>query len=241
MKRFISTLCLLVGASVASYAGLITSTAGLSGSAQLQTFDTATEGSFPLNSFTTFSANGGINVQVSSSAPGVGADSSTKNTGGTAAFRDVNGNGNIYISTQDFGNATLPTTFARNITLTFTSAISEFLIDYAGNDSGNNYFLINGTTRYNFGSTANGQIGANDGGITSVTFVIYGNDSTAGTLGGADGGDRVLFNDLRVVASSQQTSGSSGSTGGPSQVPEPSTYGLIGLGLSALAYARRKK
>lgn len=259
MKRFISTLCLLVGASVASYAGVITSTAGtglLGANGYLQTFDSGVVGSFPLASFTStsFAPNTSpVNVTVSSSAPGAGGlpnNASTKNTGGTASLRTgVAGFGanDAVISSQGFCDATLSSCFARNLTFTFSSPVSEFLISYFGNDSGNNYFLVNGVTQYSLGTSVNGQIGANnEGPINSVTFVIFGNDSTAGTLGGADGGDRVLFNDLRITAGAATSGGSgssssSGNTGGGSAVPEPSTYAMLGAGLMAIAYARRKK
>lgn len=251
MMRFISTLCLLVGASVASYAGVITSTAGLvGGSSNLLsfndsgTFDPAVLGNFGTTlPLTAYFPNGiavggsGVNVTITSSGPV--ASGGTRNTGDTGTLgRGASGTTGYYISTQNFDDASLSTSFARFITLTFDAPIGEFLIDYLGsNNPSSNYFFLNGLSGTTYALTGtNGQIGFTGGAsINSITFSITGNDSI-----GTFGGDAVIFDNLIVNTVGSGSSGSSGSTGG-GEVPEPSTYALIGAGLLSAAFARRKK
>jgi hypothetical protein len=72
--------------------------------------------------------------------------------------------------------------------------------------------------------------------FSSVSFTFVGTDSNGF-------GDDVLFDNIRTVTATNGTSGSStpSTSGGGGEVPEPSTYALMGAGLLALGYARRKK
>ena len=249
--RFISTLCLLLGASFASYAGLITSATGnMTGpNGYLQNFNTgslsptgtlATNNPLPLTSFfPTGIAIGasGVNVTITSGGPS-GSPGST-NTGSTGALREVS-TGNFVITNWSGADVSAASSFARTITLTFSQAISEFLVDYGGsNSSVTNYFYINGDTGTTYGlPSASGSIGLDASTITSVTFFT---NSADGNLG--IGSDLVTLDNLRIVtnANGNQNTGTGTGNPNPGEVPEPSTYALIGAGLVGVFYARRKK
>ena len=236
MKRFISTLCLLVGASVASYAGAITSAAGtnlLGGSAVLQTFDSPSQ--FPSGAFTSLPQQGGSGVSILTAAgPG------PNNTGSKGAISFVTA-GNNYVTNFDTsfgGTVGSANSFAGLLTFTFAAPVSEFLFDYGGNASTSNTFTVNGVTTAL--AVGNGQVGftSTTSNISSVTFTFTSN-STSGLT--QLNGDEVQFDNLRVFGAGviTTTPGTTGGNGGV--IPEPSTYAMIGAGLLALAYNRRKK
>jgi hypothetical protein len=250
--RFISTLCLLLGASFASYAGLITSATGnMAGpNGYLQNFNTgslspngslATNNPLPLTSFfPTGIAIGtsGVNVTITSGGPG--GNPGSYNTGSTGALREIS-SGNYVITNWSGADVSVASSFARTITLTFSQAISEFLVDYSGSNSpqSTNYFYINGNTGTTYSlPSGSGSIGLDASTITSVTFYTNGPDGNLGI-----GSDLVTLDNLRIVTNANGNPNTGTGTGNPNpgQVPEPSTYALIGAGLMGVFYARRKK
>jgi len=271
MKRFIFTTCLLVGASVASYAGAITGTAGtnLAGpNSALQNFDGIAVGSFPLASLTNFTLSAGsTSTQVTVSTNGnTSVDGGTTNSGVNGQVRsDANVLNNFggtlggsYISTYTGGPLDAGSSFIRNLMFTFNTPVSQVLLDYFASDSSLNYFVVNGlasTKTFLSNQTCNGSACLGSGlqagyiadgtvtSISSITFTMVGLDNNAFVTGG----DIVLFDNLRVVGGAAGTSGPSGPSGpngpgdGDGVIPEPSTYALMGAGLLALGYARRKK
>lgn len=236
MKRFISTICLLVGASVASYAGAITSASGtslLGGSAVLQDFNAPSQ--FPAGAFTSLPQTNLSGVSIVFAA-GAGPN----NTGSKGAVSFVT-SGQQYITNFDtsfggtVGNAL---SFAGALTFTFAAPVSEFLIDYGGNASTSNTFTVNGVTTAL--AVGNGQVGFTSGtaNISSVTFNFVGSSFSGLT---ALNGDEVQFDNLRTFGAGLVTSGTNPPPPPPSGVPEPSTYAMIGAGLLALGYNRRKR
>ncbi len=270
MKRFISILGLALGVSVSSYATLINNAGGAasgnlaSAGAALITFD---GGAFPLGAFTSlpFSVNSGDNSSTFSgsfswlnTSPTGACTGSGANCGSVFAS-----SGNQQLSTYAFatGDPTNRANYGNILRITFNSNnVGEFGIVIRNNDSAStaggthnaalNYMVINfvggGSTTQQalpnqyanpslsnfFGWTANaGQQ------IASVDFVITGFDS-----GATRALDIVSFDDMRVFASTAGTTTGGGTTtsGGGGEIPEPSTYALMGAGLAALAYARRR-
>jgi hypothetical protein len=177
--------------------------------------------------------------------------------------------GNERISNYDWTQTTLGSTgvranYANTLRLTFTSGnVNEFGILIRNNDSAAspggtannalNYMVVNftgggsATPNQNlpnqYGNTAASNFfgwNANAGQtIASVDFVITGFDA-----GATRALDIVTFDDLRIFSDSVgSTTGGGGTTtsGGGGVIPEPSTYALMGAGLAALAYARRRR
>lgn len=264
MKRLFSTFCLMIGASVASYAGFISGASGtnlLGGSAVLMNFDAPA--TFPSGSFTSLPAvtsNSSVGVSVANSVTtslnltntGVQARINPNNPGTSAFFGGaISGN---YLSSYNGvpgTGGTAANQFARTITLTFVAPINAFTIDYVGSQTAFHTFAVAGLTPtstlvdQSCGSactTSGRQIGysVDSGGpissFSSVSFTFIGTDSNGF-------GDDVLFDNIRTVLAAPASSGDTGTgTGGGGEViPEPSTYALMGAGLLALFYARRKK
>ncbi len=158
--------------------------------------------------------------------------------------------------------------YGSTLRLTFTSGnVTEFSLLVRNNDSLTSGGLFNGALNYmvvNFtggGSTSNQSL-PNQGGnpantntfgwtvdslgqtIASVDFVITGLDQSSSFLGTPL--DIVTFDDLRIFGEGgggTTTGGGGGTTtgGGGGEIPEPSTYALMGAGLAVLAYARRRR
>lgn len=268
MKRFLTLMGLALGITVSSYATLINSTTGptgnlASGGAGLITFD---EAGFPLGAFSSlpFSVTSGSNTftgtvqwlnQSNATCTVPTQCGSLSNALGTGSDSLTNWNST--------GSLTQANSFGRTLRITFTSGnVGEFGLLLRGNDSSNgsaftsglNYMVVNfvggGSTtnqalpnQFNDPTAVNffgwnGNAGGNE--IASVDFVITGDDAESSRAF-----DVVTFDDLRVFASSTSgsTSGGGGTStgGGGGEIPEPSTYALIGTGLAALAYARRRK
>jgi hypothetical protein len=121
---------------------------------------------------------------------------------------------------------------------TVNTALNYMIVNFVGGGSTTQQALPNQFNNLNaanfFGWTANsGQQ------IASVDFVITGNDSSPNRIL-----DIVTFDDVRIFANAAGTTTGGGGTttsGGGGEIPEPSTYALMGAGLAALAYARRRK
>ena len=259
MKRLFSTFCLMIGASVASYAGFISGASGtnlLGGSAVLMNFDAPA--TFPSGSFTslpTVTSNSSVGIVVTGGGGATNTGNQARIVPTTTAITTFFGgamSGN-YLSTYSGVPGTGGTSsneFARTITLTFVAPINAFTIDYVGSQTSAHTFAVAGVgssflVDQSCGgacTTSGRQIGysVDSGGpISSFTQVTF-------TFSGAPGnsfGDDVLFDNIRTVLAAPASSGTTGTgTGGGGEViPEPSTYALMGAGLLALFYARRKK
>ncbi len=121
---------------------------------------------------------------------------------------------------------------------TVNTALNYMVVNFVGGGSSGQQALPN---QFNNGNLANFfGWNANSGQqIASVDFVITGNDSSANRIL-----DIVTFDDMRVfsdVAGTTTGGGGTTTSGGGGEIPEPSTYALMGAGLAALAYARRRK
>lgn len=206
-----------------------------------------------------------LNTSPTGNCTGVGANCgavyASAANGGDLGDKSL---GNERLSTYDWSslNVTNRANYGNILRITFTSGnVGEFGIAIRNNDAAAtpggvannalNYMVVNfvggGSStqqalpnQYNsstavnfFGWTANsGQQ------IASVDFVITGFDA-----GNTRALDIVTFDDLRIFANAAGTTTGGGTTtsGGGGEVPEPSTYALMGAGLAALAYARRRR
>jgi hypothetical protein len=276
MKRLLSTFCLLLGASLASFAGLITSTTGtnLTGAnAALQDFENTS--AFPLASFTTLpttSLSNGVQLTVSASGPsGSPGTFNTGNTGrvgntvgsvyGTSTTAGVGSLSGRYLQTWNGASVTSSNSFVRTLTFTFGnsgSSVSEFLIDYFDSNSGSvgssaHALVVNlsGGTQIStsLSQTNSGVCGSctgtgrqigwvADGGATINSFSIL-MSSNNGDQDASYGGDMLILDNLRTVGTNQN--GGQPPVNPPGDIPEPSTYALLGAGLLSIAYARRRK
>jgi hypothetical protein len=274
MKRLLSTFCLLLGATLASFAGLITSTTGtnLTGpSSALQNFDnTAT---FPVASFTTlptFTLANGVQVVITASGPSTPSSFNNGNTGrvgntvggvyGTSTTAGVGSLSGQYLQTWNGGSVTNSNSFVRTLTFTFSSGVSEFLIDYFDSNSGtvgssahalvvnlsNTSQTSSALSQTNSGVCGNclgtgRQIGwVGDGGATITSFSIV-MGSAKGDQDPTYGGDFLILDNLRVATSQNGGGTPEPPPPPPGDIPEPSTYALLGAGLLSIAYARRRK
>lgn len=252
MKSFISTLCLLDGASVASYSGVINAIMGnMAGpNGYLQNFDNPAV--FPAGSFTSLpqlnSSAGTLNTNVNIQAAGGSGifNTGSVQTGGNAIFGLSNGYLSSYVGFP--ADATQSSNFVRTLTFTFSQAVSEFLFNYAAHD-GTGFYSVNGLpTQYALVNQASCTANCTpasagfvvDGSVTSIssfTITFQGNDRVL-----SRGGDIVFINKLRLVGPANGSASSNSQTsGGGGEIPEPSTYAPMGAGLLALGCARRMK
>jgi hypothetical protein len=264
MKRFLTFMGLALGMTISSHATLINSTTGPVGNlatpgAGLINFE---QPLFPLGAFASLpfsvtSGSGTFTGTIQWLNSGGTACSGTNQCGSISDY----GNSQVLSTYRGAGDVTASSNFATTLRITFTSGnVDEFGLLIRNNDSANasgvhtpalNYMVVNfvgggSTTNQNlpnqfndpnlvnfFGWSSPGQL------IQSVDFVITGKDAAAILAK-----DIVTFDDLRMFNSG--TSGPIGEEGPPNGgeggiIPEPSTYALIGAGLAALAYARRRK
>lgn len=207
-----------------------------------------------------------LNTSPTGDCTGVGANCGavyTAASNGGAIIPGTKADGNERLSTYDFStlNSANRANYGNILRITFSSGnVGEFGIVIQNNDSATtgggaynsalNYMVVNfvggGSTTVqalpdqNGNPTAANFFGwtANSGQqIAYVDFVVTGFDS-----GATRALDVVTFDDMRIFANAAGTTTGGGSTtsGGGGEIPEPSTYALMGAGLAALAYARRR-
>jgi hypothetical protein len=270
MKRFISTLSLLVGASVASYAGLITSyTTALNdaSSAGLIDFQSTNGLNAPLGSaFTSlpsigtqalFSSNGtniSRTVQIQGAAGaapttnsfslGSGYIGGTGNGGtGNGLVGGPNGLNDKYLLNYN----AVANTYVGSLTFNFAGGnISEFAISYA---RAINTFDIQVQTVTGGGFTSVGTVAANAAGNNEAGVIGFAADNSFSNISAirfmfnAVSTDVVYFDNMRVATGGviDPPQTTGGPGPDPNAIPEPSTYALMGAGLLALGYARRNK
>ena len=258
-SRFLGWLLLALASAGAAQGGVITNIGGTvatgstlaSSNAALQNFDNT--GSFspgPRNSvsFVMSAGTTSTNVTISSAGAPSGLNRGSEfrigsGLGPTYGASTVGGVGSLsgqYLQTFSGGNVSDPASFIRTLTITFSPAVSHFLIDYFDNNSSGSGPTAN-VMRVNDGSTAftlalqncnalqtcagtGRQIGfAVDSTVTqinSVTFTFNGPDQSA-----LNGGDLVIFDNLRVAGSIAQTGPS-----GAGKMINIATRGKVGTG-----------
>lgn len=260
MKRFLSIVCLAMGVTISSFAGAFNGTGtyssdpNISGSLSATLIDFNNSAQFPVNAFSSLpftlpTGASGITATITGTCSNNNATGCLA-IGTQSAVATGFGSGN----TQYVFNSTASGTFttantARTLTLNFTGTpTSAFVWDYLYANNAGNQITVNttaGSTTYNLAVNPQQGTGGNaaayfgyvgDGGATinSVTITFANFDPNAAVP------DLVALDNLRLFTGSN-TSVPSSSSSSSGAVPEPSTYALLGAGLSAIAYLRRRR
>lgn len=259
MKRFLSLSCLALGVTVSSFAGSFTGSgayvadanvAGLS--AQLLDFTTGIS-AVPVTAFSTlpFTIPSGLSGTISTVAgSGSGQAGSLTNSSFTNSFGGAN---NQYIMSYT-GGAAANTNSASSLTIAINSSnANAFAIDYSYANVVNSVTVTTSTGSATFSLPINSNQAGGGNGVGYVGFVT--DSTTTGTINSITFNfalgeqsnpavrDILAFDNLRLyTGATTPTSSSSSSSAPPSNVvPEPSTYALLGAGLSAIALFRRRR
>jgi len=183
MKRALVLFCALLGSCVVVQAGFITSVtvalAGVGGDSALQNSDNSA--AFPLGPDNTVSfviSAGTTSTSVTITASG--ATSGQFNLGnefridtgagaryGTSSSTGVGSLSGRYLQTYNGGDASAPASYVRTLTITFSPAVTEFLIDYFDNNNGGTPFAAPVQISGRGGTSASLLVAQNCGGATS--------------------------------------------------------------------------
>lgn len=183
MKRALVLFCALLGSCVVVQAGFITSVtvalAGVGGNSALQNSDNSA--AFPLGPDNTVSfviSAGTTSTSVTITASG--ATSGQFNLGnefridtgagaryGTSSSTGVGSLSGRYLQTYNGGDASAPASYVRTLTITFSPAVTEFLIDYFDNNNGGTPFAAPVQISGRGGTSASLLVAQNCGGATS--------------------------------------------------------------------------